>query len=154
MSMIARASSRFPLILAFTCYVALGMMGGLLSVAWPSVRATFGLALDTLAVLLAASTIGIVTGSFLSAQIMARIGVGWALMLANLIGMVAAIGYALAPAWWVMVVSGIGWGLAQGTINASLNIYVSATRSVAPIAATQLVGACAFGYAGSVAGVA
>lgn len=130
MSMIARASSRFPLILAFTCYVALGMMGGLLSVAWPSVRATFGLSLDTLAVLLAASTIGIVTGSFLSAQIMARIGVGWALMLANLIGMVAAIGYALAPAWWVMVVSGIGWGLAQGTINASLNIYVSATRSV------------------------
>jgi len=130
MSIEMRARGRYPLVLAFTCYVALGMMGGLLSIAWPSIRVTFGLPLDALAALLAAATTGVVAGSFLSAQIMARLGVGWSLLLANAVGVLAAIGYVLAPTWIAMIVAGLLWGLAQGVINTSLNIYVAANHSV------------------------
>ena len=116
--------------LAFTCYVALGTMASLLSVAWPSIRVTFGLPLDALAGLLVATTIGVVIGSVLSAQLMARLGVGWSLTLANALSILAAVGYVVAPTWGVMLAAGLVWGVLQGIINTSLNIYVSATRSV------------------------
>ena len=130
MSVQTRARSRYPLVLAFTCYVALGMMGGLLSVAWPSIRDTFGLPLDALAILLAATTTGVVAGSVLSARLMARLGVGWLLMVANVVGILAGVGYVVAPSWVAMIAAGLTWGLAQGVINASLNIYVAANHSV------------------------
>ncbi len=130
MSVQTRARSRYPLMLAFTCYVALGMMGGLLSVAWPSIRDTFGLPLDALAVLLAATTTGVVAGSVLSARLMARLGVGWSLMVANVVGILAGVGYVVAPSWAIMIAAGLTWGLAQGVINTSLNIYVAANHSV------------------------
>lgn len=130
MSVQTRARGRYPLVLAFTCYVALGMMGGLLSVAWPSIRDTFSLPLDALAILLAATTIGVVAGSVLSAPLMARLGVGWSLMTANTLGILAAVGYVAAPSWGAMIAAGLVWGLAQGIINTSLNIYVAANHSV------------------------
>ena len=89
--------------LAFACYVALGTMASLLSVAWPSIRVTFGLPLDALAGLLVATTIGVVIGSVLSAQLMARLGVGWSLTLANALSILAAVGYVVAPTWGVML---------------------------------------------------
>lgn len=121
---------RYTLGLAFVCFIALGMSNGMLGVAWPSIRGAFGLPLDALVAFLISSTIGFTTGSVLSGQLVARLGIGRFLLTMNLIAAAGFIGYVVAPGWWVLVFMGVltGWG--AGTIDTGLNIYVAATRTV------------------------
>ena len=130
MTVLLAARQRYTMLLAFACFVAQGIMSGMLGVAWPSIRATFGLSLDALVALLIASTIGYVLGSFLASQLLARIGVGWALLLTNLVSAAGFFGYVLAPGWGVLAAFGLltGWG--AGTTGTVLNIYVASTRTV------------------------
>lgn len=130
MTIFSAARQRYTLLLAFACFVAQGIMSGMLGVAWPSIRATFGLPLDALVALLIASTIGYVLGSFLASLLLARIGVGWALLLTNLVGAAGFFGFVLAPSWAVLAAFGLltGWG--AGTTGTVLNIYVASTRTV------------------------
>ncbi len=121
---------RYTLGLAFVCFVALGMSNGMLGVAWPSMRGTFGLPLDALVAFLISSTIGFTTGSVLSGQMITRIGIGRFLLIMNLVAAIGFIGYVVTPGWWVLVFMGMltGWG--AGAIDTGLNIYVAATRTV------------------------
>lgn len=73
------------LILAFATFVAIGLSNGLLGVAWPSMRDTFGLPLDAIAPLLASTTVGFVLGSVTSGQLSARFGLRPFLLLNNLL---------------------------------------------------------------------
>ncbi len=130
MVIVTMARNRYTLILGFACFIALGMMNGVLGVAWPSIRQTFGLSLDALVALLITSTIGFAVGSVLASKLMARLGAGWALLVANLLGAAGLVGYVLAPGWWVLVAFGLLTGWANGTIDTALNIYVAATRTV------------------------
>jgi MFS family permease len=57
-------------------FVSIGLPDGLLGVAWPSIRAYFGLPLDALGALLVISTIGYLLSSFGSGRLLARINVG------------------------------------------------------------------------------
>jgi len=121
---------RYTLGLAFTCFIALGISNGMLGVAWPSMRGTFGLPLDALVAFLISSTIGFTSGSVLSGQIIARIGIGRFLLIMNMTAAIGFIGYVVTPGWWVLVAMGLltGWG--AGAIDTGLNIYVAATRTV------------------------
>ena len=130
MVIVTMARNRYTLILGFACFIALGMMNGLLGVAWPSIRQTFGLSLDALVALLVTSTIGFAVGCVLAAKLLAWLGAGWALLVANLLGAAGLVGYVLAPGWWVLVAFGLLTGWANGTIDTALNIYVAATRTV------------------------
>src|SRR5688572_15820061 len=89
--------------IAFAAFVSLGLPDGVLGVAWPSVRATFGLPVSHLGTVLFAVMAGYLASSFASGAVVARHGVGWVLAWSN--GMVAAscVGYALAPAWPMML---------------------------------------------------
>jgi fucose permease len=118
------------LILAFSSFIALGLVAGLLGVAWPSIRATFGLPLDAVVALLITSTIGFVVGSILASQIMIRIGVGVTLLASNILAAGGLLGYAIAPEWWVVVLLGLLTGAAAGLIDTGLNIYVAANHGV------------------------
>jgi fucose permease len=124
------SKGRFTLGLSFACFVALGIGNGLLGVAWPSIRAAFGLPLDALVALLISSTVGFVFGSVTAGQLMARLTIGRFLLLTNLLAVAGFIGYAVAPGWWILVACGVltGWG--AGAIDTGLNIYVAATSTV------------------------
>ncbi|MBP8949156.1 MAG: MFS transporter [Candidatus Promineofilum sp.] len=130
MTILFAARQRYTMLLAFSCFVAQGIISGMLGVAWPSIRATFGLSLDALVALLIASTIGYVLGSFLASPLLARIGVGWALLVTNLVSAAGFFGFVLAPSWAGLVAFGLltGWG--GGTTGTVLNIYVASTRTV------------------------
>src|SRR5262245_11177425 len=113
------------LALAYTGFVSLGLPDGLLGVAWPSIRAQFGLELDALGPLLVATTAGYVLASFASGRVLAHMNVG-ALLAASCAATAAALtGYALAPAWAVLVGFGLLAGLGAGAIDAGLNTYVA-----------------------------
>lgn len=116
-------------LLAYIAFISLGLPDGLLGVAWPSIRADFGLPLDSLGLLLIAATAGYLTSSFTSGQSMARLGVGGLLAASCAATGLGLIGYTLVPQWWMMLLLGVVAGLGAGAIDAGINTYVASNFS-------------------------
>jgi fucose permease len=123
----ATASKSRPItvVVAILAFVSLGLPDGALGVAWPSIRATFGLSLSQLGTLLTAAMLGYLAASATSGRSVQLLGVGHLLTLSTALMAVSAAGYALAPAWWVMVGCAVGAGLGSGAIDAGLNAYAA-----------------------------
>ncbi|MBE2293401.1 MAG: MFS transporter, partial [Phycisphaerales bacterium] len=113
------------IILSYIAFIALGMPDGLLGVAWPSIRASFDISLDSLGVLLMATVSGYLISSFSSGYLISRSSVGVVLAASCALTGLGLIGYTLVPAWWMMVLLGIVAGLGAGAIDAGLNTYVA-----------------------------
>ena len=132
------------LVLAYLGFVSLGLPDGLLGVAWPSMRESFGLRLDALGPLLVATTGGYVFASFASGWILARINVGALLALSCLATGAGLLGYAGAPSFAVVIGFGVFAGLGAGAIDAGINTYVATNhgpRTVSWLHACYGVGA-------------
>lgn len=117
---------RSPLVLtvvAFLAFVSLGLPDGVLGVAWPSVRNTFGLPLSALGQLLLTSTLGYLLSSFFSGTVVARLGVGQLLLVSSLLVVISQAMFAAAPSWAVMLAGGVLAGLGAGAIDAGINAY-------------------------------
>ena len=121
----SRGRGRVLLALVFLGFVSLGLPDGLLGVAWPSMRQSFGIPLDALGGLLLTTAGGYLTASLASGWVVARTGVGRLLALSSLAAAVALLGYALAPEWGAVVLLGVMAGLSAGAIDAGLNAYVA-----------------------------
>jgi fucose permease len=117
------------LILAFVGFISLGLPDGLLGVAWPSIRRTFGTSLDSLGALLLLTTAGYLLSSITSGRIVGRFGVGLLLAMSGFVTAAGLFGYATAPAWWVMILLGLLVGIGAGAIDAGLNAYVAVNHS-------------------------
>ena len=115
--------------LSYVGFVSLGLPDGLLGVAWPSIRARFGLELDALGPLLVAITAGYVFASFSSGRLLSQINLGALLAASCAATATSLLGYALAPAWFVLVGFGLLAGLGAGAIDAALNTYVATNHS-------------------------
>ncbi len=112
--------------LAFLAFVSLGLPDGLLGVAWPSISRDFALPLDALGILLAFTTAGYLTSSFLGGRILRVLPIGSMLALSTVAAATALLGYALTPVWPVMLALGFLAGLGGGAIDAGLNAYGAA----------------------------
>jgi fucose permease len=118
--------ARISLILiAFIAFISLGLPDGVNGVAWPSVRRTFGLPVENLALLIVAGTCGYLVASFFSGVVVRRLGVGRVLLISSLLVVGASAGYAMTPAWTLMVGLGVFSGLGAGAIDAGLNAYAA-----------------------------
>ncbi|MBX7252797.1 MAG: MFS transporter [Candidatus Promineofilum sp.] len=115
-----------PVLLAYAAFVALGMPDGLLGIAWPSMRADFGIPLDAIGMLLFASVAGYIISSFLSGALVARLGVGRLLAISCALTGAALFGYTLVPTWWMLVALGAVAGMGAGAIDAGMNTYAAA----------------------------
>ncbi len=113
----------FLSVLAFLAFISLGLPDGLLGVAWPSIRLSFGLPLDALGVLLAFTTAGYLTSSFFAGRILRVLPIGSVLALSTAAAATALLGYALTPFWPLMVMLGFLAGLGGGAVDAGLNAY-------------------------------
>jgi fucose permease len=121
-----RRSQALTLTLASIGFVSLGLPEGLLGVAWPSIRETFGLSLDALGMLLATFAAGYFIASAINGRVLARAGVGTVLSASCALMAACLIGYSLSPSWPMMVALGAGAGAGGGTIDAALNVYATA----------------------------
>jgi len=113
------------LAIALVAFVSLGLPDGVLGVAWPSIRRTFGLPQDQLGALLASAMAGYLTSSFSSGAVVARLGVGRLLLWSSALMVVNSLAYALAPTWGVMVAAGVLAGLGAGAIDAGINAFAA-----------------------------
>ena len=111
--------------LAGLAFISLGLPDGLLGVAWPSIRAFFGLELDRLGALLIVTTVGYVTSSFSSGRLLRRMNLGTVLAASCALTGAGLLGYAHATWWTVMLALGAVLGLGAGAIDAALNTYAA-----------------------------
>jgi len=120
-----RRTEILVLAIAFASYVLLGLPSGLLGVAWPSIRESFGLSLDAMGTMLTTVTIGYILSSFNSGRLIARFGAGALLMIGSMLMGASMLGYVVAPNWRSMVAFGLLLGLGSGIMDAGLNTYVA-----------------------------
>lgn len=116
---------RLLVLLAGLAFISLGLPDGLLGVAWPSIRASFGRDLDALGLLLIAATGGYVASSFASGSLLRHMNLGMVLAASCLLTGVALLGYAASPRWFLLVALAIVLGLGGGAIDAALNTYAA-----------------------------
>jgi fucose permease len=125
-----KRKSQFLLVgIAYLGFMGLGLSGAMQGVAWPSMRETFSLPLDSLGILLVAGMVGGLLASSSSGPLISRIGVGRLLFLSAILNMVGLLGRGLAPAWWMVVLLGLFGGLGAGVIDAGLNTYFAANHN-------------------------
>jgi fucose permease len=116
---------RLVVAIAFAAFVSLGLPDGVLGVAWPSLRRTFGRPVSDLGSILLAVMAGYLISSFGSGAIVARHGVGRLLAWSNALVAVSCAGYAAATAWPMMLVAGLLAGLGAGAIDAGINVHAA-----------------------------
>jgi fucose permease len=114
-------------VLASLAFVSLGLPDGLLGVAWPSIRASFGLDVDAVGALLIATTAGYVSSSFSSGRISRLLNAGMLVGASCALTGLALLGYATVTSWPLLVGLGVCLGLGAGAVDAVLNTY-AATR--------------------------
>jgi fucose permease len=125
MSMSTTRSATLLVVLAYVGFVSLGLPDGLLGVATPSIRATFALAPQDLGELFLSFTAGYLLSSFVSARLVARLGVGTLLAASCLATALSLGGYATTASWWTMLACTALAGLGAGAIDAALNTWVA-----------------------------
>jgi fucose permease len=111
--------------LAGVAFVGLGLPDGLLGVAWPSMRGTFGVPLDALGALLTAFTAGYVISSFAGGRSMRAFGLGGLLALSCGATGLSLLGYAASASWWTVVTLALVAGLGAGGIDTGINTYAA-----------------------------
>jgi fucose permease len=101
--------------------VILGIPDGVLGVLWPSMRASFHLALDDLGVLTIASAVLYFAGGLIANQVRARLGGGNAMVASFVVALVGLVAWTEAPSWLLLLVAVAVLGLSRGVIDAVLN---------------------------------
>jgi fucose permease len=124
-----RRSPLSLLALAYVGFFSLGLPDGLLGVAWPGMRAHFGLPQGALGALLVATTAGYMSSSFAAGWLIQRLRVGGLLALSCGGTALALLGYATAPAFTIVVLWGLLAGAGAGAIDAGINAYVASQHS-------------------------
>jgi fucose permease len=115
--------------IAFSSFIVMGLNAGLLGVAWPSIRASFGISLDAIGTLMLLSTAVSLAISFNSGPLIAKMGLGPLVMISCILSAAGFLGYALSPAWGVMLLFGMVSSIGTTAINAGLNTYFATNVS-------------------------
>lgn len=115
--------------IAFIAFIGLGLTGGLLGLAWPSMQKQFGLPLDAVSVLYLLQTAGYTAASFAIGRLMARWGSGTTLLVGIVSMAVCMFGIAASATWLAVVAFALVFGLGSGVIDAGLNLYLATYHS-------------------------
>lgn len=126
-------SDRILVALAFLGMFAIGLTAGLMGVAWPSMRDTFGVGNGAYGALSLVSTAGALVVTFNSGRLIAWLGTGPLLAISCLVGALGFLGYALAPSWLILVALGLAASLGTAAIVPGLNTYFAVHQSAGRI---------------------
>src|SRR6185503_13417364 len=115
----------YTVIVANIGFIGLGMTGGLLGLAWPTMRQEFQVPLDATAILLLGSTIGYLSASFLSGSIAYRLGTGRMFIASAFLSALGLLAVSLNHSWLLMPVLMLLTGFGNGIIDAGFNAYIA-----------------------------
>jgi fucose permease len=137
---------RRAIVFSFLAFLSLGLPDGSLGVAWPGMRASFGVGLDRLGAMLAASMAGTLLSSAGAGRLIAVLGVGRLLAASAACVATSAFGLALVDAWPAALLFGFVGGLGAGAVDAGVNAHAAlrfSPRAMTWLHATWGLGATA-----------
>jgi fucose permease len=111
--------------LALGSFVALGLPDGILGTVWPSMRATFGVPVGDLGLILLLGTAGSVLVTVFVGRLIQRLGVPAVAAVAGLCAAVGVTGFALAPGLGVVLGASVLAGAAAGMMDGGLNTAIA-----------------------------
>ncbi len=118
-------AARLTLIIAFLSFIAIGLQGGAMNVAWLYMQDSFERSLESLGILLIAMTVGGLLVSFFSGRMIALWGLNRFCITGAALLSLSLLITAVTPFWSVLVVSAAIWGIGRAAINAGVNTYVA-----------------------------
>lgn len=116
---------RTGLLLAFTLFVLLGLPEGVLGTVWPSMRASLGRPVESLAWLVAAYTTGYFVSTIFAGRTQDRMGVGPTVVLGVSASVVGLGLYTFGDLWPLVIAAAFVLGCGGGTVDAALNGYLA-----------------------------
>ncbi|MBI5548273.1 MAG: MFS transporter [Deltaproteobacteria bacterium] len=111
--------------LAYLAFISLGLPDTVPGVAWPSIRATFGLSPAGLGAMLGTGMCGYFLSGLVAGRLVRTFGVGTLLVMSTGLVTVGLAGYALAPDWLLFLPFAALIGLGSGAIDTALNGYAA-----------------------------
>ena len=126
-----RAAPWVLTLIAYIAFISLGAPDAVLGVAFPDIRAEFGLPSAGIGYILVSSSVGYFLSSTFAGTIMRYVSLGWLLALSTTLVTIGLLGYTVVPffPWFMLLAFGIGAG--SGAIDTGLNAYATAHFSVA-----------------------
>lgn len=118
-------AARMTLMIAFLSFIAIGLQGGAMNVAWLYMQDSFGRSLESLGILLIAMTMGGLVVSFFSGRMIALWGLNRFCVAGAALLSLSLLITALTPFWSIMVASATIWGIGRAAINAGVNTFVA-----------------------------
>jgi fucose permease len=106
-------------------FVSLGLPDTVLGVAFPSLRAAFGLPQAAMGAVLSAGVAGYFVSGVLAGRVSAALGVGGLLAASTSLVTAGLAGFALAPTWTAFVPCAVVVGLGSGAVDAALNAHAA-----------------------------
>ena len=113
------------LIIIYMAFISLGLPDALLGVSWPLIRTDWALNLDAVGIISMVVTVGTITSSLLSGQLIRRFGEGRITFISGLLTGGALLGYAYAPSYLWLIALALPLGFGAGSVDTALNHYVS-----------------------------
>ena len=121
------------LLIAFMSFIIIGLLPGILNVAWKHMETTFGVELDSLGLLLGAITVGRLTATFANGFVIGTYGIGKAILAAVVISMIGVVGYMTAPSFGILLIAALITSFGSGIIDAGMNTFISAYYGKGPM---------------------
>lgn len=113
------------LILLYIAFIALGLPDQLLGVAWPSMRKTFGQSFDAAGQIVFIMTICTALSGYLNGLIIKKYSISAILITSVFLTVIGMMGFALSKHWLILLSFALPLGIGAGSIDSSLNNYVS-----------------------------
>ena len=117
------ASLLLPII--YLAFISLGLPDGLLGAAWPSMYPTMGAELSWAGAISMIIAAGTIVSALSSDRLNLRLGTGGVTVCSVGLTAVALIGFSLCRSYWQLCLWAFPYGLGAGSVDASLNNYVS-----------------------------
>ncbi|MBN1641371.1 MAG: MFS transporter [Anaerolineae bacterium] len=125
----SRDPNRLLVGIGFATFIVFGLNAGLMGVAWPSIRDTYGVGDDAYGAMTMIATVGSLAITFGSGSLIERLGIGLLLLGSCLLGAAGYVGFALAPSWWAAVALQLVAAIGIAAINPGINTYFATHHS-------------------------
>ncbi len=113
------------LLIIYLAFISLGLPDGIIGVAWPEIRQTFGVPLAAAGYITTVGTIGTVFSAFSSGHILKKFGTGKVVCISSALTGFGMLGFAFSRHFFFLLLLAIPLGVGAGAVDTGLNDYVS-----------------------------
>ena len=109
----------------YLAFISLGLPDGVLGVAWPAMRFSFGQPVQAAGLVTLILTVCSAASGFASGVVLKRLGTGPVVMVSGFLTGFALLGFAMAPSFgWILLLA-VPLGFGAGAVDSGLNHFVA-----------------------------